>query len=57
MYPPGRIMTTAGSRHAGSVNLLLCDASVRSVDERVDIRVWRALGTRDGKENFDQNAF
>jgi prepilin-type N-terminal cleavage/methylation domain-containing protein/prepilin-type processing-associated H-X9-DG protein len=50
MYPPGRIATTAGSRHPGSVNMCLCDGSVRSVNDNVDLIVWRGLGTRDGKE-------
>ncbi len=50
MYPPGRIMTTAGSRHPGMVNLVLCDGSVRTVNDSVNIATWRALGTRDGKE-------
>ncbi len=50
MYPPGRIATTAGSRHNGSVNMCLCDGSVRSVADNVDLLTWRALGTRDNKE-------
>ncbi len=50
MYPPGRIMTTAGSRHPGLVNLVLCDGSVRTVNDSVNVATWRALGTRDGKE-------
>jgi prepilin-type N-terminal cleavage/methylation domain-containing protein len=50
MYPPGRIMTTAGSRHPAMVNLVLCDGSVRTVNDSVNLLVWRGLGTRDGKE-------
>jgi len=50
MYPPGRIMTTAGSRHPGGVNMLLCDGSVRFVAETINLAIWRGLGTRKGKE-------
>jgi prepilin-type N-terminal cleavage/methylation domain-containing protein/prepilin-type processing-associated H-X9-DG protein len=50
MFPPGRIMTTANSRHTGGVNVLLCDGSVRFVSYNVDLLAWRALGTRNGGE-------
>lgn len=36
----------AGSMHTNSVNLLLCDGSVRSVASSVSVATWRALGTR-----------
>lgn len=38
------------SRHIGGVQLLLCDGSVRFISENVDLRAWRAVGTRDGGE-------
>jgi prepilin-type N-terminal cleavage/methylation domain-containing protein/prepilin-type processing-associated H-X9-DG protein len=50
MYPPSRISTTANSRHTGGVQILLCDGSVRFVSENIDLKVWRALGTRNGGE-------
>jgi prepilin-type N-terminal cleavage/methylation domain-containing protein/prepilin-type processing-associated H-X9-DG protein len=50
MYPPGRVITTAGSAHPGGVNLLLCDGSVRFVNDGIDVATWRAYGTRSGKE-------
>lgn len=50
MYPPGRIMTTAGSRHPGGVQVLLCDGSVQFQSQTLDIQVWRGLGTRQGGE-------
>jgi len=52
MYPPGRIMTTANSRHPGGVQLGLCDGSVRFVTDSIAIPVWRALGTRRGRESI-----
>jgi prepilin-type N-terminal cleavage/methylation domain-containing protein len=54
MYPPGRIMTTAGSLHPGGVHLALCDGAVRFVSENIDLGVWRALGTRRGEEVVDE---
>jgi prepilin-type N-terminal cleavage/methylation domain-containing protein/prepilin-type processing-associated H-X9-DG protein len=40
----------ANSWHAGSVNLLLLDGSVRIVSENVDAGVWRAVGSASGGE-------
>lgn len=40
---------TARSYHTGGlVNIGLLDGSTRSFSDRVDLAVWRALGTRDG---------
>ncbi len=50
MYPPGRIMTTATSRHSGGVNLMLADGSARFVSDDVERRTWMALGSRNGEE-------
>jgi prepilin-type processing-associated H-X9-DG protein len=50
MFPPGRIMTTASSRHNGGVNVLMSDGSSRFVADEVSVIVWRALGTRNGDE-------
>ncbi len=50
MYPPGRIATTANSKHTGGVHVLLCDGSVRFVSSNIDLGIWRAIGTREGGE-------
>jgi len=43
-------ITSARSHHAGGVNVVLCDGSVRFVSENVDLIVWRAAAARsDGK--------
>jgi prepilin-type N-terminal cleavage/methylation domain-containing protein/prepilin-type processing-associated H-X9-DG protein len=41
---------TARSYHPNSVNALLMDGSVRSVEDGINLAVWRALGTRAGQE-------
>ncbi len=41
---------TARSHHAGVVNTLLVDGSVRAISETVELSVWRALSTRAGGE-------
>ena len=52
MFPPGRIATTASSRHTGGVMSVACDGSVQFVSRTVDLAVWRALGTRAGGETI-----
>ena len=36
----------ATSRHAGGVNVLFCDGSVKFVRSSVSVQAWWALGTR-----------
>jgi hypothetical protein len=43
-------LTAARSRHHGGVHISLCDGSVRFIQETLELDVWRALATRDGKE-------
>jgi prepilin-type N-terminal cleavage/methylation domain-containing protein/prepilin-type processing-associated H-X9-DG protein len=50
MFPPQRISTTANSGHARLVNVTFFDGSVRSVPYTIDLRTWRAMGTRNGGE-------
>ncbi len=49
----GGSATTASSRHPGGVNVAMADASVRFVQASVDLRVWRAMGSRSGKEQLE----
>jgi prepilin-type N-terminal cleavage/methylation domain-containing protein len=43
-----------GSYHPGGCNGALGDASVRFVSETVDIDIWRAVGSRNGKETLGE---
>jgi prepilin-type N-terminal cleavage/methylation domain-containing protein/prepilin-type processing-associated H-X9-DG protein len=45
----------ARSNHPGGVNLLLGDGSVRFISDGVDLKTWRALATRSGKETGVQD--
>jgi prepilin-type N-terminal cleavage/methylation domain-containing protein/prepilin-type processing-associated H-X9-DG protein len=40
----------ARSRHAGGVNALLGDGSVRFISSSINLGIWQALGTRNGAE-------
>jgi prepilin-type processing-associated H-X9-DG protein len=41
----------ASSNHPGGVNSLMGDGSVHFISESIDADVWRALGTRSGRES------
>lgn len=41
---------TASSRHRGGVNLAIADGSVRFIRNDIDLMIWRALGSRNGRE-------
>ena len=43
-----RFCVNANSDHTNGVNVLMCDASVRFVDNGISLSTWRALGTRSG---------
>ncbi|MGE0534060.1 MAG: DUF1559 domain-containing protein [Pirellulales bacterium] len=47
---PTYAAVTSRSYHSGLVNVLMLDSSVRPVTDQVDLRVWRAAGTRAGGE-------
>jgi len=53
----GEVAVTASSRHAGGVNLLTADGSVRFAKETIDRSVWRGLGTISGNEVVDASSF
>lgn len=43
-------VVSSRSSHAGIVHAAMCDASVRSFSESIDLYVWRNLSTADGLE-------
>jgi prepilin-type processing-associated H-X9-DG protein len=49
---PTYAAVTARSYHAGGVNCLMMDGSVRFVTNSIPQSVWRALGTRAGNETI-----
>lgn len=50
VFPPGRSSLTANSKHPGGVNLLRCDGSVEFVIKQIDLGIWRAMGSKNGRE-------
>ena len=48
----GNGIFAARSHHNGGVNTLLCDGSVRFVNDSIDLTTWRALGTKGGGETI-----
>ena len=44
---------TSRSYHPGGVNVLMADGSVRRISNDIQLAVWRALGTRRGREVID----
>jgi prepilin-type processing-associated H-X9-DG protein/prepilin-type N-terminal cleavage/methylation domain-containing protein len=48
---------SATSHHPGGANVLFADGHVRFVRETVNVRTWRALGTRNGGEVISQDTF
>ena len=45
-------MFAARSRHPGGVNAAMCDGSVRTVSNDIDLTIWRALSTTHGAEEI-----
>lgn len=47
----GNNLVTPSSQHPGGVNTLMGDGHVRFVTNQIDIRIWWALGSRDGGDH------
>ncbi|WP_146439776.1 DUF1559 family PulG-like putative transporter [Crateriforma conspicua] len=47
---PTYAAVTSRSHHAGMVHAMWMDGSVRTTTNSVDLKVWRAMGTRNGHE-------
>jgi prepilin-type N-terminal cleavage/methylation domain-containing protein/prepilin-type processing-associated H-X9-DG protein len=51
------ILGSASSRHAGIVNVLFADGSVKAIKNSININVWWALGTRANNEIIDASSY
>jgi prepilin-type N-terminal cleavage/methylation domain-containing protein/prepilin-type processing-associated H-X9-DG protein len=49
-FPPSNCSMSANSAHTNGLNVLLCDGSIRFVNNNISMPTWRALGTRNGGE-------
>jgi len=47
---PTYAMITSRSHHVGLVNVARLDGSVSSITDSIDLEIWHALGTRNGRE-------
>ena len=48
-----RNVQIARSNHPGGVNITMCDGSVNFASDDIDLTVWRAMGTPNGGEAFE----
>jgi prepilin-type N-terminal cleavage/methylation domain-containing protein len=47
------MQVTASSHHVGGVHVMMGDGATKFVSDSIDLNVWRAVGTRAGKEPAD----
>ena len=52
--PPEPTIKAARSRHVGGVNVLFADGSVRFIEDDISLATWRAMGTMNGQEVFEE---
>jgi prepilin-type N-terminal cleavage/methylation domain-containing protein len=46
-------LVPATSLHDGHVNVLCCDGAVHSIADEIDLKVWQAIGTREGNDQAE----
>ncbi len=52
-FYPTKATMPASSRHIGGAHMLLCDGSVKFVTESVNLKLWRAVGTRASSDTLE----
>jgi prepilin-type processing-associated H-X9-DG protein len=52
-----RELDAARSYHAGGVNVLFCDGSVKFIKDSINLLTWRGLSTKDGAEVISADAY
>ncbi len=52
-----RVSLPATSLHGAGVHVAFCDGHVRFIAEEIDLEVWRAIGTRNGREVVNSTDF
>jgi prepilin-type N-terminal cleavage/methylation domain-containing protein/prepilin-type processing-associated H-X9-DG protein len=55
--PGEHAIMSARSMHGSGVNTAYGDGSTRFITNSIDVRIWRALGTRDGGETISDTDF
>ncbi len=50
---PTKATMPSSSRHIGGANVLIADGSVQFVTQSIDLQLWRAMGSRAGKETIN----
>lgn len=48
------LVLSSSSLHGSGVNVLFADGSVRFINDQLDLKIWRAYGTRAGAERVEQ---
>jgi prepilin-type processing-associated H-X9-DG protein len=51
---PTYAIVTVRSHHAGQAQVGMVDGSVQSINDGIDLLVWRGMATRDGGETATQ---
>ncbi len=52
-FYPTKATMPASSRHIGGAHMLRCDGSVQFITESVDLKLWRAVGSRASGEQLE----
>lgn len=49
----GHSLMTSRSVHSGGVNVCFADGATKFIGDRIELKVWRAIGTRSGRDVID----